>query len=242
MTQQILANQHSTWQEKPVLRAIYTDYYRRIVESCVPGTTLEIGGGSGNLKQFLNHVISTDLVPTRWVDAAADAQMLPFADNSFANLVGVDILHHIENPRRVLCEIDRTLRPGGRLVLLEPAITPISSIFYRLFHPEPVDMGQDPLSDAPPDPNRLPFDANQGIPTLLFGKHLPRMQAMFPDLRLLKLERFSLLAYPLSGGFRRWCLIPQSMVHSLLKIEQTLLPALGRLMAFRILVVLEKHQ
>ena len=33
------------WQRKPVLRAIYGDFYDRIVAACVPGLTVEIGGG-----------------------------------------------------------------------------------------------------------------------------------------------------------------------------------------------------
>ena len=160
MSQEILSDHHSTWHAKPVLRSIYRDYYRRIADACVEGMTLEIGGGSGNLKQYLGHVLSTDLVPTPWIDTAADAQQLPFADRCLHNIVGVDILHHIERPRLFLDEAYRTLAPGGRVVLLEPAITPLSSVFFRLFHPEPVDMTDDPFADAPLDPDRKPFDAN----------------------------------------------------------------------------------
>jgi len=61
------------WTSKPVLRAIYTDYYRRIVGECKPGRSLEIGGGSGNLKDYVGDVVSTDIVPAPWLDAAADA-------------------------------------------------------------------------------------------------------------------------------------------------------------------------
>ena len=50
----------------------------------------------------------------------------------------------------------------------------------------------------------------------------------------------SLFAYPLSGGFKSWSLMPYSWVRTILKIEEKLLPILGRLMAFRLMVVLEK--
>lgn len=241
MTHDILSDQHSTWQNKPVLRCIYEDYYRRIVAACINGTTLEIGGGSGNLKQFLGHVISTDLVANPWIDIAADAQTLPFADNSMDNIVGVDILHHIEQPGLFLDEALRILKSGGRVVLLEPAITPVSTLFFRLFHPEPVDMSVDPLATAPTNPDRQPFDANQALPTLLFYRHLDKWQERYPRFRLIGRERFSLLAYPLSGGFRSWSLIPASLVEPLLRVETKLAPALGRFMAFRLLVTLEKQ-
>jgi SAM-dependent methyltransferase len=236
---QILEQQHLTWKKKPTLRAIYEDYYRRIVEACVHGATLEVGGGSGNLKQYLDSVVSTDLVPTPWIDAAADAQALPFPDSCFANIVGVDVLHHIERPLRFLAEASRTLAPGGRLILLEPAITPVSGVFYRFFHPEPVDMSCDPLQEPAADPTREPFDGNQAIPTLLFGRYMDKFTTQFPNLNPLQLQRFSFFAYPLSGGFRPWALIPDNLVGPLLSLEERLIPLLGSLAAFRLLIVLE---
>ena len=52
-----------------------------------------------------------------WLDAVADAQALPFADNSFANIVMVDVLHHIEQPARCLSEAERVLKPGRHVML-----------------------------------------------------------------------------------------------------------------------------
>jgi hypothetical protein len=67
------------------------------------------------------------------------------------------------------------------------------------------------------------------------------LRETYPDLKLVQLEHLSLFAYPLSGGFRSWSLISESMVEPLLKLEQRLLGLLGRFMAFRLLVVLEKR-
>ena len=240
MTAKVLHDHRGLWKRKPVLRAIYADFYRRIIQACRPGRSLEIGGGSGNLKEFAERVVTTDIVPVPWLDAAADAQALPFAQGSFANIVAVDVLHHVERPRRFLAEAQRVLEPGGRLIDLEPAITPLSWIFYRFFHPEPVDMGADPLADGPISPGRSPFDANQGIPTLLFGRDRNRLARAFPGLKLVQFERLSLFAYPLSGGFRPWCLVPASMVAPLLKVENAIAPAMGRLAGFRLLAVMEK--
>lgn len=240
MTEQILQNQRLLWQRKPVLREIYHDFYRRIVAHCGPGLTLEIGGGSGNLKEYLGEVISTDIVPTPWLDAAADAQAMPFRSGIFANIVAVDVLHHIEGCRRFFNEAERILKPGGRIILIEPAITPLSWLFYQFFHPEPVDMQADPFVNPTPNPDRLPFDANQAIPTLLFSRQSERFQREFPGLRLTKAEHFSLLGYPLSGGFRPWCLVPRGFISPLLRIEDRLSPLIGRLIAFRLFIMIEK--
>jgi SAM-dependent methyltransferase len=241
MSEAKLDEQRARWESKPVLRAIYSDMYERIAAACVPGLTLEVGGGSGNMKGFRSDVVSTDLVPTPWLDAAADGQSLPFRSGSFSNVVAFDVLHHIERPRRFLAEAERVLRPGGRMIFMEPGVTPLSRIFYTLFHPEPIDMRDDPLADGPLDPDRKPFDANQAIPTLLVGRHRRRMLEQFPSLRIIKADRMSLLAYPLSGGFRAWSLIPASVVTPLLRFEHAVLrPPFARIAAFRLFIILEK--
>jgi ubiquinone/menaquinone biosynthesis C-methylase UbiE len=45
----------------------------------------------------------------------ADAKGLPFPDGEFAAVVSNSIVHHIPEPRRVLAEMVRVLRPGGTL-------------------------------------------------------------------------------------------------------------------------------
>lgn len=228
------------WEEKPTLRAIYRDYYRRIVESARPGLMLEIGGGSGNLKEFAPRVVSTDILFAPWLDAVADAQALPFRDGTFDAVVMVDVLHHLESPRRFLREASRVLRPRGRIVVIEPAITPVSWGVYRFFHQEPVILSQDPLAEVATDPHRDPYDANSAVPTLLFGRHRRRLAAEFPELVIRQVRLLSLFAYPLSGGFKSWSLLSPALVAPMLRLERALEPALGRLMAFRLLAVVER--
>jgi SAM-dependent methyltransferase len=152
----------------------------------------------------------------------------------------VDVLHHLEFPLVFFREAARVLRPGGRVLMVEPAITWGSTAFYRLFHHEPVRTSADVLADGSPDPRRDPYDSNQAIPTLIATRDRGRLHRLVPALRIASVQWFALAAYPLSGGFQPWSLIGEGVARRLLHIERALEPALGRFMAFRMLLTVEK--
>src|SRR6185312_4390803 len=98
---------------------------------------LEVGAGTGffslNLKQagILNEVHVTDLSPGM-VEAAranaellgfevegrvADAERIPYDDNTFDVVVGHAVIHHIPDVEAAFREMLRVLRPGGRFVV-----------------------------------------------------------------------------------------------------------------------------
>jgi hypothetical protein len=59
-------------------------------------------------------------------------------------------------------------------------------------------------------------------------------------LRIAHVEWFAFAAYPLSGGFQPWTLIGASLARRVLRLERAIEPALGRFMAFRMMLVVEK--
>src|SRR5262249_40526830 len=63
----------------------------------------------------------------------ADAHRLPFGNATFDNIVMFDVLHHLERPHLFFAEVSRVLKTGGRLVSMEPGITPVSHLFYTFF-------------------------------------------------------------------------------------------------------------
>ena len=240
MSNAVLQRHREIWQRKPLLRQLYRDWYRDIAAWLVPGRTVEVGGGTGNLKEYASGVCCTDVVSLPWLDAVADAQRLPFQTGSLANLVLFDALHHIENVTLFFDEALRTLKGGGRIIILDPYISWASWPVYRYLHPEPLDLSQDPLLLTTPQTDRQPFDSNQAIATILFEKELARFQARYPSLAVRNVKRHSFFAYPLSGGFEHPSMIPACVVGPTLKLERKL-RWLAPFLAFRLLVVLE-HQ
>jgi ubiquinone/menaquinone biosynthesis C-methylase UbiE len=239
MSEFILQQHRIIWEKKPILRALYITWYKEIASQLAEGKTLELGGGSGNFKEFAPNVTSTDIVPLPWIDVVADAQDLPFPDQSFDNIVMFDVLHHIENVSLFFNQALRVLRPGGRVAIMEPYISCMSYPIYHFLHPEPVDFKQDPLAWIEPSLNRKPFDANQAFATILFERELISFQKKYPQFTKVYHRRMAFFIYPLSGGFDKPSLLPMIVFKPLLSLENAL-SFMDRFLAFRILVVLEK--
>jgi ubiquinone/menaquinone biosynthesis C-methylase UbiE len=230
------------WEKKATIRLLYRDFHRRLLESCPPGRVLDIGSGTAHIKDFRADVVSTDILWFPGIDVVADAHRLPFPDQSFTGVVMLDVLHHLERPIEFLKETSRVLKPGGCLAMIEPAMTAVARRFYDYFHDEPVDMDADAFAPVTVNPDRDPFEANQAIPALLFAtpQARSRVEQVIPSLRVRSVDWLSLFAYPMSGGFQNWSLIPAALVGPMLAFEEKVPEMVRRHIAFRMLVVVER--
>jgi SAM-dependent methyltransferase len=230
------------WETKEAIRHLYKDFHEQLLEQCPEGTILDIGGGTAHLKETRPDVISIDILSFPGIDAVADAHRLPFRDGCFSGMVMLDVMHHLERPIEFLKEAARVLRPGGRLAMIEPAMTTLARRFYDHFHEEPVDMTVDPFAPVEINPDRDPFDANQAIPTVLFStaKARQRVEQVVPSLRVRSVDWHSLIAYPISGGFQKWSLIPAALVKPTLAFEKMVPAIVRKHVAFRMMIVLER--
>ncbi len=129
--------------------------HRRQLLSGVTGEILEIGFGTGaNLPYYPKHVkeitaIDSNAGMTPFVQRRmkargvqvkhleADAHALPFPENAFDTIVTTWTLCSVENLDRVLHEISRVLRPGGKFYFLEHGRSPEGRVFrlQRLLNP-----------------------------------------------------------------------------------------------------------
>jgi SAM-dependent methyltransferase len=100
------------------------------------GRVLEIGVGTG--RSFPHYPVLDELIGVepsepmrrraqqRAVELGRDVKLLdapgerlPFENDTFDTVVSFAVLCSVDDPRRVLAEIHRVLRPGGRFVFLE---------------------------------------------------------------------------------------------------------------------------
>jgi SAM-dependent methyltransferase len=232
------------WDANPALRTLYAEWYGRVAAALPPaslGPRVELGSGPGFARSFVPDLELTDLVKAPWHDREISAEALPYGDASLGGIVLFDVLHHVSTPRHFFAEASRVLKPGGRIVMCEPYIGPASYPVYKFLHEEPVEMFVDPLNPAGNMSGSDPFDSNQAIPTILFGRARARFEAEFPMFQVRSVERLAGLSYPASGGFSRGPLLPQAIWNALHGLETRLPEALFRLLGFRMLVTLEKR-
>ena len=69
-------------------------------------------------------VLRIDIWPRHRPDMVADAQTLPFRDESFDGVLAMSILEHVPRPWVVVAEIRRTLLPGGLVLGYVPYMFP----------------------------------------------------------------------------------------------------------------------
>jgi SAM-dependent methyltransferase len=233
-----LRDHERAWNDRPLLRRIYRDWFALMASrlSHVPGPTVELGSGIGQLREFVPNLVTSDVEQTPWADLVVDAESLPYKDGELANVVMLDVFHHLPRPASFLDEAVRALAPGGRVVMVEPYVSPLSGVAYR-FHHERLEVDTDGFAETD---SHDPMDANLAQTTLAFFRQRGRYDRRWPELPVVEEELFSFLVYPLSGGFTRRPLLPAAAYRPLSAAEGAIAPLLGRLAAFRCLVVLER--
>jgi SAM-dependent methyltransferase len=95
-----------------------------------PENALILDLGAGRKKSGKN-VLSIDLYKTPLVDLIGDIEHMPIASNSLDGIIARGVLEHVPCPGRVVSEVLRVLKPGGRVFSSIP--------FMQGYHPSPGD-------------------------------------------------------------------------------------------------------
>jgi SAM-dependent methyltransferase len=119
---------------------IVAQWYERAIRAHARGRLLDMGCGHvplfGVYRDLVEETICIDwantLHPSIHLDFVVDlGGKLPFEDGSFDTILLTDVLEHLAEPARAMCEAARILRLDGKLIIGVP--------FFYWVHEEPHD-------------------------------------------------------------------------------------------------------
>lgn len=197
---------------KPALRRLYLETYARYaacLQRCPPtGPVVELGAGASFVEEVLPDVITTDLIAYPGIDQVVDATRMPFGDRSVRALFLLNVLHHIPDVSAFLRECERTLQPGGRVLIVDQYPGWIGRFVLRHLHHEPFD--DQSLEWSFPSTGPL-SDGNGALAWIVFVRDRQRLVREHPGLQLVGFVPHTPLRYWLAGGLKRWSLLPGPM-------------------------------
>jgi len=222
---------------KPFLRKIYDEWYG-MIRSRIPageGGIVELGSGPGYLNRLIPWLVRSEVFLCHNVDLVADARRLPFATRSLKAIVMTDVFHHIPDVEAFLREAGRCLRPGGRIVMVEPWVTAWAEFVFGKLHREPFQPDAEEWQIHSTGPLS---GANGALAWIVLVRDRARFLTQFPSLRIEEIRPIMPFTYLVSGGITLRSLMPGFSYFAWRGLERALDPWRDRLAMFAVIDLL----
>lgn len=193
--------------KKRFLRKLYEEWYKVFTDlkPILPdGKMIELGSGGGFLKEIDPAILCTDIIELPSNDLTFSALEMPFENNELSAIFMIDTFHHIPDSALFLKEVDRVLKKGGMMVMIEPGNSLWGRFIYKNFHHEPFEPEAGwTITDAGPLSG-----ANGALPWIVFERDRKSFETKFPNLKLFEIKYHTPFRYLLSGGVSYKQLVP----------------------------------
>lgn len=201
-----IVEHHNVIRKNKFLQKIYFDFYHKLIPTGIPeGPIVELGSGGGFIKEVISCAVTSDIVAGPNIDQVFSALQLPFSDASISAFLMLNAFHHIKDPEIALKEMYRCLKPGGKIIMVEPYNSWWSSFFYKNFHYE----GFDTKAGWKIQGDGRMSDANNALPWIVFVRDRKIFEQKFPNFQIVKVEPHSPLCYLVSGGLKHKSILPE---------------------------------
>lgn len=219
-SKQSLQDHYKKIRQKGILNSLYKEFYKEILSGLPTGKIVELGSGGGFIKEIEPNVLTSDVIAGRAIDKVFSATKIPFKNNSIAAFIMLDTFHHIKNTQKALNEMQRCLKKGGEIVMIEPFNSWWGRFIYKNFHYEGFDekagwtiKGSGRLSDA-----------NNALPWIVFIRDRLLFEKKFPMLKIISITPHTPFCYLLSGTLSYPQLLPSFLYGVIRSFERLILP------------------
>ncbi len=226
--------------KKKALYKLYLQWYQILFDEQPDHknqTIVELGSGGGFLKELAGHVITSDYLPLTSTDLIFSALEMPFDQLSIDAIFMIDTFHHLPDCRLFLKEAIRVLRPGGKIIMIEPANSWWGRNIYQRYHHEPFD----PEGKWSLDGNGGPLSsANGALPWIVFERDRLIFNRDFSSLTIEKIEYHTPFLYLLTGGLTFHQIIPD-LSYGFFRQLDSLVSRLSKEFSMFMTIVLQKE-
>jgi len=194
---------------------LYNGFYKQILAQVDrSGKTLELGSGPGFLKDHLQDLVTSDILYLPWTDMELNAESLPFKSGTFSNVVLIHVLHHLHNIPKVISEVSRVLKPGGKVIIIDHQLGVLSYLFMKFIHHELFDL-KDEKARTEGLNTRY---SNTAIPHFLIQENTDFWEK--EGLHITKIKYHTLFSYLLTGGYTKFNFLPGFLCGTVKKLDE----------------------
>ena len=193
---------------KQIYLQAYSEYQVCIAKCGKQGALLELGAGLGFAKEMIPELLISDVVQYPGVEKIVDATKMDFADASLRFIGMLNVFHHIPDVEAFFHEAKRCLVPGGRVLIMDEHVGPLSTPILKYVHHEPFNKDATSWHFDSKDPL---MDANGALSWIVFKRDYEIFQSKFPDFKLVSYKAHTPLMYWLAGGLKNWKLVDRKL-------------------------------
>ncbi len=223
---------------KPFLKKLYIDWYEIFIKeskNLPEGEIVELGSGGGFLKDLMPKIITSDILNLPTNDMVFSALDMPFQDSSVSGIFMVDTFHHIPDSQLFLQEAMRTLKVGGKIIMIEPANSLWGRFIYQNFHHEPFNPNGDWKI-----PNSGPMSgANGCLPWIVFERDKLEFKNQFPGFEIELIHYHTPFRYLISGGVSFKNLVP-NFSYPLFKATDKIISSISKELSMFMTLIIKK--
>ena len=237
-SQEALLEHGNLIRQKKFLNKIYIEFYHLFKNTSVPkGPIIELGSGAGFIKEIMPNVITSDVIKGPGIDKVFSATKLPFKNSSVAAFIMIDVLHHIKDSEKALTEMLRTLKPNGKIIMIEPYNSAFGGLIYSTIHPE--RKNYKPNSGWKIKGRGRMSDSNPTLPWIIFVRDRKIFEKKFPQYKIIQVTPHTPFKYLISGGLTKVQFLPTSLYSLVNSFEQKLAP-LNKFLGLFVTIELQK--